>query len=54
MILRKELREDISSRLCGHCGQSIPEDEDCILSFYRGEFILLHKNCYCELMIRMG
>jgi hypothetical protein len=44
-IARSEVRKDILGRPCEKCGELIPQDTDCILSFFRGSFIVLHEDC---------
>ena len=44
-ILREGVRQDILDRPCEKCGEQIDDAIDCILSFYRGSFILLHNEC---------
>lgn len=39
-----EIRADIKARPCEKCGESIPP-EGFILTFYRGQFIVLHNEC---------
>ena len=45
MIRKNEVRQDILDRPCEKCGKGYAEDEDRILTFYRGEFITLHEGC---------
>ena len=44
-MLKSEIRPEILAKPCAKCGQAIPEDEDSILTFFRGEFIRLHEGC---------
>lgn len=44
-LLKSEIREDLRSGPCEKCGERISEDNDHILSFYRGSFIILHEEC---------
>ncbi len=30
---------------CKECGKQFSENEERVMSFYRGEFIFLHENC---------
>jgi hypothetical protein len=43
-IQRSEIRPEILARPCEKCGEAIG-DVDCVITFYRGEFILLHQEC---------
>ena len=45
MILKRELRREIIERGCAKCSESVDEDESFILTFCRGEFIVLHNEC---------
>lgn len=47
---RNEIREDILARPCERCGEAVEEsdyasDNEPVLTFYRGSFILLHGEC---------
>lgn len=42
MFGKSEIREELREKICAGCGQPIPDDEDAILTFYRGEFVQLH------------
>lgn len=44
-MLRSEIRKVILERPCEKCGETIPSDVDCILTFFRGSFIMLHDEC---------
>lgn len=44
-IARSEIRKDILDRPCKKCGEAVLENDEAVLSFYRGEFIMLHEKC---------
>ena len=44
-ILRENIRQDILDKPCECCGAPILSDEDSILTFFRGSFIMLHEKC---------
>jgi len=45
LITRDLVRKDILERACEKCNELVAEDEDCWVSFYRGQFVILHKEC---------
>jgi hypothetical protein len=45
MLHRSEVRPEILAKPCAECGKPIGEKEDCVVTFYRGEFIVLHEEC---------
>jgi hypothetical protein len=45
-IHKEDLREDLQSGACKECGGPISKDEECMISFYRGEFVLFHNGCF--------
>jgi hypothetical protein len=44
-ILKSQVRPEIIARGCAKCGQPIDDNENCVLTFYRGTFIVLHEEC---------
>jgi hypothetical protein len=44
-IEKSKIRKDILERVCERCGEPIPDDDDFILTFFRGQFIVLHEEC---------
>jgi hypothetical protein len=45
MILKSEIRPEILAQGCAKCGGAILEEEDCVLTFFKGSFIVLHEDC---------
>lgn len=45
MILKSDIREDLQSGPCEKCGEHIYKEQDHVLTFYRGRFIILHEEC---------
>jgi hypothetical protein len=45
MISNDKIRDEIKLRPCEKCGKPIPAGEDYILTFFRGNFIVLHEKC---------
>ena len=44
-ISRDDVRKDILERPCEKCGESVSEETNCLLTFFRGSFVILHKEC---------
>ena len=47
-LSRTQVREEILSKPCEKCGKKIPKNYDCVLSFYRGNFVVFHIKCWEE------
>lgn len=45
MIAKSEVRKEIIARGCAKCSESVDDAESFILTFCRGEFIVLHNEC---------
>ncbi len=45
LIARDKVRPDILARPCEKCDEPLEDDRDFILTFFRGEFIVLHEEC---------
>ena len=44
-IDKDKIRKDIIERGCERCGEPMPEEDDFVLTFFRGQFIVLHEEC---------
>ena len=40
-----DIRDDIKARNCEKCDESLDEGVDFVLTFFRGQFIVLHEEC---------
>ncbi len=47
-IKKSDISPDILARPCERCGEAIDTDDEPILTFYRGSFIMLHDECAKE------
>jgi hypothetical protein len=45
VILKKDVRPEILQQPCESCGERLDPSADCMLSFYRGRFIVVHNEC---------
>jgi hypothetical protein len=45
MITKDQIREDLRSGPCAQCGEMIALEENMIVTFHRGKFIILHTEC---------
>ena len=53
-LARSQIRADILEKPCPECRQLVPEDGTGVLTFYRGEFLFLHEDCFTEFYKRGG
>ena len=45
-IVRDEIRQELLDAPCKECEHRIHEKDQLIISFYRGEFVVFHEDCF--------